>query len=465
MTTIVEGKAEVTKILGKQRLKDTTYRLMKYTLCTSCEDGILLHNAITGQMVLLNSEESSILNRLPVVYTESLASLIEDGFLVPVSYDEKFMVDNLRNLLKRLFTPEGINSYTILTTTNCNARCFYCYQANYPHINMTEEMAGNLLDFMISHKSNDLLHIQWFGGEPLVGIARIDQISKGLIERKIEFTSSMISNGYLFSKDIVERAIGIWKLKNIQITLDGTEEIYNKTKAYVGVAENPFKRVLKNINLLLDNNVRVGIRLNLDQHNFEDLLRLVTEISELIRRKELLNVYAHVVYENEGYAPIKRDRKESDELYSQQLQINKMIVESGLSRMHLVLPALRYRSCMADNPRSMVVYPDGRLFKCEHTIVGEEFGHIDSSEIDKLKIAKYSVPSDMKKCNSCPLYPSCYILKECDGLKDRKPSVCRFDVDMTSMAMLHYYSKKQKKGEKLEPDHLWREKDEKQEIC
>jgi radical SAM protein with 4Fe4S-binding SPASM domain len=409
-------------------------------LCEKYEDGVLLHNCITGCTVFLSRIESEFLNTMPTGYLEEITPLIERYFLVPVDYDEKATVDTLRKMMCRLFTPKGINGYTIMTTTNCNARCFYCYQANYRHINMTKETAEHLVKYMVEHKGTDALRLQWFGGEPLVGIARIDQISEELQNLNIEFTSSMISNGYLFTEEIVRRAKESWKLKNIQITLDGTEEIYNRTKAYVTEDGNPYKRVLRNISLLLEQGIHVGVRLNLDQHNGEDLHKLIGEIDRLIPDKKNLNVYAHVVYENEGYAPIARNEVDNEDLYRRQFDLNKAIFEAGLcSRYYSSLPSLKYRSCMADNPRSVIVYPDGSLYNCEHTAEGDSFGHIDSDDRDESVLARFMVPSDLEICPDCPLYPSCLILKECEGLKSRNAITCKYEINMKSWAMKHHY--------------------------
>lgn len=440
MKTIIKGNISVKKLLGKQKIHNVEYRLMKYSLCTKCSDGTLLHNTITGHLVLLNAEESSIINNsLPTMYSESIVDLIEDYFLVPISYNEKATVDSLRLIMRKLFTPKGVNGYTIMTTTNCNARCFYCYQSNYSHINMTKETADRLLVYMLEHKGQDALHIQWFGGEPLMGLSIIDHISNLLVQKGVDFSSSMISNGYLFTEDIIERAVKIWKLRNIQITLDGTEQIYNCTKSYVFAEDNPYRRVIRNINLLLDKEVFVGIRLNLDQHNADNLMMLIEDLNRLIPNKKQLNIYTHVIYENEGYAPILRNKKESIILYNKQLQINKKLIEDGLTRQLNSLPTIKYRSCMADNPRSMLVYPDGRLYKCEHVIEGDEFGHINSSLIDESKISKFDIPSKMEMCKDCVIYPSCLILNECDGIKDRNTATCQFEVQSKTMALEYQY--------------------------
>ena len=84
MKTIVNGNKKVLNLLGKQRVYADEYRLMRYVLQAECEDGVLLHNTITGQMVLLSSEEASFLDKVPLMHDVIKNSLIEDYYLVPV---------------------------------------------------------------------------------------------------------------------------------------------------------------------------------------------------------------------------------------------------------------------------------------------------------------------------------------------------------------------------------------------
>ena len=65
-------------------------------------------------------------------------------------------------------------------------------------------------------------------------------------------------------------------LSNVQITLDGTEETYNKTKRFIYKDDpSPFKTVIYNIHNLLFNNISVTIRLNVDNNNADDIEKLL----------------------------------------------------------------------------------------------------------------------------------------------------------------------------------------------
>ena len=150
MKTICAGQERIIKLLGKQKIKQTEYRRMNYILQAECEDGVLLHNVITGHTVLLDGDEASAFKDNPPKNVTGMTELVQSFFLVPREYDEKKTVLNLRTLVKRLSMSKGIEGYTILTTTNCNARCFYCYENNLPHINMSQEVADKVVDYMIN---------------------------------------------------------------------------------------------------------------------------------------------------------------------------------------------------------------------------------------------------------------------------------------------------------------------------
>ena len=146
---------------------------------------------------------------------------------------------------------KGYNYFEILTTTRCNANCFYCYESNLNKTEtMTKETAENLIQFMIKHRFGEQpLTIQWFGGEPLLNQRIIDYIVDRLNELEIPFSSTMISNAFLLNEETIEK-LEKWKLKSIQITLDGLNDDYNKAKNYVYTDVDAYLTVMNNIHKL-----------------------------------------------------------------------------------------------------------------------------------------------------------------------------------------------------------------------
>ena len=425
MKTILAANESIAKLWGSPKPKETTYRLMKYILRIAVKDGILLHNNVTGHLIHLTSEEAELLSKLPVAPTESERELIANHFLVPVSFDEYSSVKQLRRIFQSRNTGEFINDYIILPTTFCNAHCFYCYESDHPRVHMTEETANKLVEYIAENRKGKDVEINWFGGEPLVGIKRIDQISQALKDREIPYSSSMISNGYLFDEEIANRSVDLWNLKRIQITLDGTEEVYNQVKAYANPSENPFQRVLRNIDLLASKKILVNIRLNVGFHNKDDIRILIDELGKRYSGNQNIGVYLSVLYDGMGYEPVKRSLDDTIALQKITNDLTDRLKEFGLVRIRQKVPILEVQQCIADNPHSVVIQPDGGFCRCEHENVLDCYGNLDEGVLDPQKPLKWKETIERTDyCGECPMYPSCYLLRYC--INARKECIDEF---------------------------------------
>ena len=260
-------------LLKDQRLQEgNAYRLMHFVVQQPVEEGVLLYNVLTRAVVLLSPEEARKMEENPA----STPELVAKWFAVPMDHDDRLLAQEVRAVGKMLENPvRSIKGFTILTTTDCNARCFYCYEKGRRRIPMLEETALKVADFILKNHANDSVKLRWFGGEPLYNKGVISLICGKLKEAGVEYKSSMVSNGYLFDDATVDEAVRLWNLKKVQITLDGTEKVYNRSKAFIYPEGSAYRRVLGNIHRLLDAGIRVTVRLNIDRHNADDLFALV----------------------------------------------------------------------------------------------------------------------------------------------------------------------------------------------
>jgi len=78
----------------------------------------------------------------PCIYTDFL---IKNWFLVPENFDEDAVISTIREKQQRIINDTYLDhpkGFTILTTSTCNARCFYCYEKNMKNkTHMTMEVA------------------------------------------------------------------------------------------------------------------------------------------------------------------------------------------------------------------------------------------------------------------------------------------------------------------------------------
>lgn len=408
MKQIIKASSGIMKMLGKAKQPDCGYRLMKYCLAQECEDGTLLFNLLTRELLLLEGKEAEDLLALP--------ELRRRWFVVPERTNEKELVDMVRWISGSVRGRSGeTTGYTILTTTHCNARCFYCYERGCAKTTMSPETADQTVDYITRHCGGKKVKISWFGGEPLVNAAVIDRISRGLLENGVEYEATMVSNAYLFDEAVVSRAVKLWNLKRVQITLDGTEEVYNRSKAYVYQQGSAYQVVIANIGRILDAGIAVSIRLNMDLYNAEDLMNLLDELSWRFGGRKNLRIYSHLLFDTEK-APEERNTPEDwIRLYDYQSRLQEKIEQicpsAGRRGLRRELPT---NHCMADSGSSLVITPEGRLGLCEHYTDSNFCGSVDSEELDQTVVASWKELRDpFPECADCFYYPECYVLKRC----------------------------------------------------
>ena len=413
MQTIIEPRKNVMLLWRPPRPAQTRYRLMKYLLESETEDGLLLYNVVTSEMVLLDQSEIEMVKRLPLEYAPEMNQLIAEHFLVKEDYDESKLVLELRAVLRKLDVPQRVGSFTILPTTECNARCYYCFESDYPRCTMTDQIAEDTVAYIAKLCKGDLVDINWFGGEPLVGKKQIDMICAGLREREIQYRSSIVTNAYLFDESVIRTAKEDWHLSTAQITLDGTETIYNEVKAYINPGENPYQRVLRNIGLLLDQKISVNVRLNVTTKNAADLSNLVDELADRFGGNKGFSAYSHAVYEGVGFDPISYNDDTREWIDIQTSALDEKLLEKKLLGSLARLPRLSTIHCMSDGDYARMIYPDGTIGKCEDKSALEGIGDIYQDIADEAMAARYKATEQIPGCGECPLFPNCVNLVVC----------------------------------------------------
>ena len=415
MEQIIKPNEAILSILGKEKQPTASCRLLHYCVTTPVEDGLLLHNTLTRELLLLTPEEAGNILQLPYLRSH--------WCVVPEEINDKQLVGLVRWLRGTLNKePKHITGYTILTTTDCNARCFYCYELGRARTPMSEETALKTAAYIREHCGGNKVRIGWFGGEPLYNDRVIDLICGDLRNNGVAFQSSMISNGYLFDDEMVEKAAGLWNLKKVQITLDGTEAVYNRCKAFIYKDGSAYQVVTGNIARLLSKGIAVSVRMNMDFHNAADLMELSEELAQRFGSKGL-TVYPHLIFDDQIAWDQHHTIEKWTELYEAMHRLENRLIELGIYRGKDLRPRrdLPDHYCMADDGSTRVITPNGSLGVCEHYSETELIGHIDSPEQDQAVIASFRQRCDeLPECATCFYYPQCNALKKCP---DRIPCI------------------------------------------
>lgn len=400
--------------IGLQKKKEgTAYRLMHYVVQQEVEEGVLLYNTLTCALALVTHEEAQNLM--------AVDGLVEQWFLVPVGHNDKKICKlakyGLRMMQKR---PKGIRKYTIVTTTGCNARCAYCFEKGTKPVNMTMETAEKVAKYIITHRGEyEKVQTDWFGGEPLNNFKVIDRICTRLTESDVKFFSRITTNGFLFSEKMVAKAAQSWHLNQALITLDGTEQNYNRIKAYVHRNEpNPFQRVLNNIGLLLDAGIKVRVRLHVSIDNVLDMEELLGILADRFSGNDLFSLQILHLFELFGPEARVLSSEERARVIREIHRLRDLGCQLGIMKPKELNQKMKLFRCMVDSEDALMIVPDGHLGLCEHHLENRFFGHIDSDEWDT-EVLKQSREycEEIPECDTCALYPVCYRPKIC-GLYD-----------------------------------------------
>ncbi len=430
MQTINPAVKLLREAIGKQKIAGNgKVRPLHYVVKDRVADGTLLYNVLTRELLLVGDGELGS--------EEIVRKLKEQWFLVPDDFDDGKFCREIRRLglmLGNKGNDGTITGYTIFTTTDCNARCYYCFELGRPRRPMTRQVAEDTARYIIAHAGGKPVDITWFGGEPLYNQPAIDTIAGIMRAEGQEFKSKMISNGYLFTPELVAKARKEWNLSWIQITLDGTQTVYNRSKRFIYKGVNAYARVLDNIGSLIAVGIDVSIRLNVSTKNGDDLLRLVDELHERFGKQKHLSVYAHELYDG-SESNMTYDYGQKRRMIADRKAIMRRVGSYGYDTKYTVKKDLKLVACMADNDHSVTVLPDGRLGKCENYSEDHIVGSIYSDGFNQREIQAFKESEALPaSCGQCAFFP------ECNGLRlvlCPSTAPCTPDTQEDNIAYLH----------------------------
>jgi uncharacterized protein len=162
-----------------------------------------------------------------------------------------------------------------ITNYSCNFSCSYCYQDQYNNPN--KELSFELIDSFFQYIQSEFVarkkYITVFGGEPLQNSPKQRILINHIVESagKSSIDICFVTNGYTLEEYIPILQKG--KIREIQVTLDGTETIHNKRRFLKGGSAT-FDKIVQGIDACLENHLPVNLRMVIDKENIGNLPEL-----------------------------------------------------------------------------------------------------------------------------------------------------------------------------------------------
>lgn len=232
----------------------------------------VLINTLTGGQYVISSDEVEILEKWQSNGNITSHSELEKSFAQQLS-DHSFIFDSTddeKEMESRILSScraehqsqqNNLRSASFVLTYRCNFRCPYCYEKG-----ITESQNGvlskKMVDAVFEIHNNRIEHIMLYGGEPLLpeNIRIIDYI----FNKAPNANYGITTNGYYLEEywPLLQKI----KVDHIMVTLDGEEEIHNKSRLMPGV-HGTYKKIMAGIKLCLQNHIKIKIRMNISNEN------------------------------------------------------------------------------------------------------------------------------------------------------------------------------------------------------
>ena len=417
------------------------YKLSDYCIVIEYDDGYILFHTITWTILFLTTEE----------YKNIMGNkfLLENKIIVNKDVKEEDIAQKV--FLKRSCPTvkskyKKINTYVLFTTNECNANCPYCYEV-LKKGKMSKETADKVIKFIESTHGRRT-KIQWFGGEPLMNADIIDYICNSLNEKGIDFYSIIVSNALKFTPDIIDKAINLWKINNLQVTIDGAENTYNKTKNY-DIEGNAFKTVMENLkNILEKSQIHITMRINVSHENIDEIPNLIDYVKKEFKDYlgTSLTIDMHEIYQLTN----DENLMEKDDFYKKLCEI-KFKYETGEKKNIITKHNLIH--CFTDMLSGVAIAPNGNLHNCEHLNNNNLIGNVTDGIIyeEPIKKAEKKDGTFLYFCKSvkCKLLPICEQYEFCENDKfcttEKLMNIREYFYRQKLIKTYEYYKKK--KGE------------------
>lgn len=388
-----------------------------YNFFYKLEDGnFLAFNALMNGLAVVRPDVMEAIDSLnpgetPSLSKEQLVEMEKGGFVCRDDFDEYSILVIRKNMQQ--YTKDGLG-LTIAPTLKCNLACPYCYEPPSSAA-MNDEVTTGIVDFLKKHIDSGIRYFKssWFGGEPLLCIDTIEKLSSEFISiceaNKVYYTSYIITNGVLFTRDMAERLKKL-KVGGAQITIDGLKEIHDTRRPFRN-GKGSFDRIWQNVKDAVGV-IPISLRVNIDTNNAKHLVTFLNSLKEEEWFKEYYGDMFSIHY---GYVKkytstcrcSKEESLKAGDFWDNELKLYKYLGRHGFG--YDKYPSIS-SGCGATTLNSYVVGPEGELYKCwnhighPENVVGDIFHQVtpNSLYIDYL-MESFDKDDECRECKYLPI--------------------------------------------------------------
>lgn len=410
-------------------LNFSDFKLSKYNFFMQNESmAMIFYNHLYKQLCKFPAEYYERIQKCLLETQKGTAANVDDlavfqelrrrNAILPLNFDEE-AVSNLHYMNE--ITKDSL-CLIIYPTLACNFRCPYCYQS-HENNNMDAETATGIISYVRKNISKYReLHVAWFGGEPLLKLDLIQQMSSAFIDichkRNRLYTSAITTNGYFMNKDVFLKLYSN-NVRKFAVTIDGLAEIHDRQRITVD-GKGSFNKIISNLLEIksISSNLKfeMNIRSNVSKEGLQRLEPYVKYMSELFADDDRFCFSFRPVYDWGGDSIQSfRDHLLDDFVGCKNLYDFLYVLDYPMNYYQHYEEITNSSICYASREHTFAVEPDGRLSKCtsanresENYFVGA-IDKLGNMQLDKNLVAQWANPyHDKASCKDCFFEASCH---------------------------------------------------------
>lgn len=411
-------------ILGDMKMEKNLYKMSSYNyICNNADGDMLIYNTLKGTFCKILAPE---VNKYSYIFEQDCFEsdderLVKMGVILPNEVNEETLYNALQH---KMVTENKELHIVIVLTTKCNFRCVYCFEEEYESCakDLDENCSKAILNFVRTriHKYTGL-RVSWFGGEPLLNMKYIRELSYKLIEicecSKKQYWASIVTNGYLLKKKVLEELLNL-RVFSYQITIDGLADTHDSLRPLKG-GQKTFDVIINNLISMMNvkGHFNVSIRTNCNSDVIQSLEEYVRYMDELLYKDDRFKLYFSPVYDAGGSFSenIRNSLIEYDEIELNLKGFNFLVHKSVYDSAWILGRLLPTLLCGATVIGNYVFTEKGLVCKCSTHYQHNEkciIGQVKDSRViiddNKEAMWLYNLSNCDKRCENCILRPICY---------------------------------------------------------
>jgi uncharacterized protein len=388
---------------------------------TTDEEGILLCNSYTGALADFSKAEKEevmgyLKNQLGPESSPVKDALLENGFLVPGHADEKKRAEFLHQSLHRT----DMLHLILMPTEACNFRCTYCYES-FVRGRMDDGTVSGVKALVSERiKTLNSLHISWFGGEPLMELELMEELTSLFQEEakkhNVSYSADISTNGYFLSKEVFQKLLAM-DVRQFMVTIDGVERVHDKRRFLIGGGKT-YQNIMENLKSAKESseNFDLSIRVNFDEDNLKETVELTQLLKEYFAEDPRFGILFRPVGrwggKHDEDIPICSHITANEKMW----QLTENAIEEKLFMSSMVGGIMNPAGsvCYAAKPSSFVIGANGQLYKCT-TALDQDVNHVGTlhedgtMDLDYDKLISWVTSGEETDpvCQNCFYRPAC----------------------------------------------------------